>query len=455
MKTRIYTLAMALILMTVACNKINDSKRPELDLQKVTVRLELAEGQADHSLAGANVRLISGEMIYEQKTEEDGSTVFQVPLGLYSAYASARWSTGNMGTVLNGSREEIVVDKNWNPEEAIVIRMIASTTKQVIIKEMYTGGMIDPVTTKNYTKDSYFKLYNNSGVEARLKNFGMAVAPGASNKVSATMWETINYKGEQCYAAENWIPLHQAVWYVQGELVIPPYSDVVIAMCGAIDHSLTLPGAIDLSEADYVHYDPESGMEQGYMYPAPSEKIPASRYMKCVLYGMGFGWILPIASPALLIFTTEGMTPAEFAKSDATTFYPKGLEDDIMFRFKRLDRSWCLDAVEAFEIKSAGENIKRLTPDLDGGYIYQTWSQGHSVYRNVDKKATEAIPGNKEKLVYGYQYGTEDIEFGSTDPSGIDAEASMRNGAKIIYMDTNNSTNDFHLRKQPSLKDKA
>lgn len=176
--------------------------------------------------------------------------------------------------------------------------------------------------------------------------------------------------------------------------------------------------------------------------------------MKCVLYGEGFGWILPIDSPALLIFSTEGMTPEEFGKSDATTFYPDGLEDDIMFRFKKLKRSWCLDAVEAFEIEHAGENIKRLTPDLDGGYVYQTWSQGHAVYRNVDKEATEAIAGNKEKLVYGYTLGTEDIELGSTDPSGIDAEASLRNGAKIVYMDTNNSTNDFHLRKQPSLKDK-
>ncbi len=40
--------------------------------------------------------------------------------------------------------------------------------------------------------------------------------------------------------------------------------------------------------------------------------------------------------------------------------------------------------------------------------------------------------------------GTKDIEpkYGSTDPSGIDAEASIANGAVIIYKDTNNSGND-------------
>ena len=73
---------------------------------------------------------------------------------------------------------------------------------------------------------------------------------------------------------------------------------------------------------------------------------------------------------------------------------------------------------------------------------------GHTVYRNVDKAKTEALVGNKEKLVYNYNFGVEK----STDPSGIDAEASIKKGAKIIYMDTNNSTQDFHERQQFSIR---
>jgi hypothetical protein len=42
---------------------------------------------------------------------------------------------------------------------------------------------------------------------------------------------------------------------------------------------------------------------------------------------------------------------------------------------------------------------------------------------------------------------------GSTDGSGIDAEASMKNGAHIVFIDTNNSTNDFHERQKCSLRD--
>ena len=73
---------------------------------------------------------------------------------------------------------------------------------------------------------------------------------------------------------------------------------------------------------------------------------------------------------------------------------------------------------------------------------------GYTLYRNVDKEATEAIKENEGKLVYNYSLGVED----STDPSGIDAEASIKNGARIVYKDTNNSSVDFHQRSKASLR---
>ena len=92
--------------------------------------------------------------------------------------------------------------------------------------------------------------------------------------------------------------------------------------------------------------------------------------------------------------------------------------------------------------------MKRLTADVDAGYVWLTNYQGHTLYRNVDKTATEALPENEGKLVYNYTLGVD----GSTDPSGIDAEASMKQGAHIIFQDTNNSSNDFHERAKCSLR---
>ena len=121
---------------------------------------------------------------------------------------------------------------------------------------------------------------------------------------------------------------------------------------------------------------------------------------------------------------------------------------------KWVPADWVVDACEVFSAGYVGKNNKRLITSVDGGSVVLTNRQGYSIYRNVNKEATEAIPENKGKLVYSYSMGTSDLEEGSTDPSGIDAEASIKAGARIIYMDTNNSTNDFHQRKEASLRSK-
>ena len=453
MKKIILTILAAAITLA-SCSKADELSRPSVNLKVVVVQVELPEDQPSNLLSGIDIKLTSGEMAYDSKTDEVGKAEFKVPSGVYSVFATGKTSSDNELTVLNGSKEEVVVDDNWDSTNPIIISLVASKSNQIVIKEIYVGGLIDPVTEKNYLYDSYFSLYNNSPVEANLKNLAFAIAPGASNKVSATMWGFIDYKGEQSYASEDWIPLQQCIWYFQNDVIMPPYSQIDICIAGAINHKVTFPQAIDMSNVDYVTYDPEGGMDHGYFYPAPSENIPSSHYCKTVLYGQGFGWMIPIDSPALIIFSTHGQTPEAWAKSDATTVYPEGLEDDEMFVFKRLPRAWVIDAVEVFDIDHADDDIKRLTPDLDGGYIYHQYSKGYAIYRNVDKEATEAYPANAGKLSYDYSLGTAgSIPLGSTDPSEIDAEASMRNGAKIIYKDTNNSTNDFHLRVKPSLKD--
>ena len=67
----------------------------------------------------------------------------------------------------------------------------------------------------------------------------------------------------------------------------------------------------------------------------------------------------------------------------------------------------------------------------------------------MNNSSFEEILENEGKLVYHYALGVD----GSTDPSGIDAEASMKQGAHIIYQDTNNSSSDFHERQKCSLRD--
>jgi hypothetical protein len=110
-----------------------------------------------------------------------------------------------------------------------------------------------------------------------------------------------------------------------------------------------------------------------------------------------------------------------------------------------------VDAVEVWSTANVAKSQVRFSSDINIGYVAVTNNKGYTVYRNVDKEATEALPENAGKLVYNYSGGTTDVE-GSTDPSGIDAEASIKQGAHIIYSETNDTSKDFHQRKVASLK---
>ena len=107
----------------------------------------------------------------------------------------------------------------------------------------------------------------------------------------------------------------------------------------------------------------------------------------------------------------------------------------------KVPNEWIMDGMEVFSGSSTG-NVKRLAPAIDAGYVTLTENfLGRTLYRNVDAEATLAIEGNP--VVYGYAYGN--------DPSGIDAEATLNAGGRVVYQDTNNSTQDFHERSVQSL----
>ncbi len=323
---------------------------------------------------------------------------------------------------------------------------------QIIIKEIYCGGcpMLHATADKDvFHFDSSFILYNNCPQKAVLNNLCFGEAQPA-NAHATNDWYTL--EGKLIYEDRGYIPVWHGLWYLTEPLEIAPYSQVVINVYGAIDNTQTEPNSINYANpAYYCMYDPESGYTHTSYYPTPSDKIPASHYLKAVEIGLGSGWGFSISSPALVMFQTP-TAPAEFAANADNMVYPGGLVSQTYACFK-VPRENIIDGVEVFSVqyKEKGTSKKRLTADIDGGYVWLTWGKGHTLYRNVDKEATEALPENNGKLVYNYALGVDD----STDPSGIDAEASIKNGAHIIYMDTNNSSVDFHERQKSSLRTEA
>lgn len=378
------------------------------------------------------------------QTDAEGVASFSVTPGIYEALVSVKRSDNGKLYSFNGTSGQIVV--RLNEEAATEIEMKKAMINQVVIKELYCGGCMRNNGVETFHFDKSFILYNNSSEPATLSN--LCVGAAAPSNAHA---RNDNYTGggKLNYDGKGFIPVWNGIWYFTDDLTIQPYSQVVVNVHGAIDNTLTVSQSVNYANPDYYcMYDPESGYTHSSYYPAPSELIPTSHYLKAIRVAQGNGWPLSVTSPALVVFQTHDVSPASYAQDNANWWYDGG-GTNIIDRCVKVPNEWIVDAVEVFSTNYPTSNMKRLTADVDAGYVWLTRYQGHSLYRNVDKEATEALPENEGKLVYSYSLRAD----GTVNADEIDAEASIRQGAHIIYANTANSTNDFHERQQCSLKD--
>ena len=441
MKQTFYILSLLAALMLAACS--DDDGMPSGGIAIGQIELTVS-GDGDLEGLAVELRNTSTGSIFAETTDSVGRAAFTVTPGIYEATVSGSRSADGYAFTYNGTSGLITVMAG--EKQRVVVALKSARSSQVIIKEVYNGGCIKDDGTTKFQFDKGIILYNNSALKARLANlcFGFAAPYNsqANNK---------NYgaDGRLTYEAEGFLPALNGIWYFPDTLEIEPYEQVVVSVFGAIDNTLTVSQSVDYAHSSYYcMYDPESGYDNTNYYPTPSSVIPTSHYLRAVRVGLGNAWALSVTSPALFIFQTRDAAPADYAALAANQWYDGGQVSQAGLSV-RVPVEWVVDGMEVFASGYKDSNNKRLTADVDAGYVGLTNYQGHSLYRNVDQAATEALPENAGRLVYGYALAAD----GSSDPSGIDAEASMRRGAHIIYQDTNNSSNDFHERQQCSLRD--
>ena len=396
-------------------------------------------------LEGLEVRLTNTgtATTFTATTDADGIATFRVAPGIYEAVVSVVHYNDGQQFIYNGVTSNIVLNSRQTNVAALEVK--ESRSSQVIIKELYCGGCLrDNGSTFQY--DKCIILYNNSAGRAELTNLciGM-VGPynGHSNNNNYTV------EGKLTYELENFLPAIHGIWWFQQPLVIEPYSQVVVNICGAVDNTQTVSMSVNYAHSDYyAMYDPSSGYYNTSYYPTPSSVIPTDHYLKARELGIGNGWTFSVTSPAVFLFQTHDISPEDFSADVNNLWYDGGRTGQV-YACLKVPNDWVLDGFEVYQKTKVAESKKRMPSTIDAGYVTMTNYLGHALYRNVDEAATKALPENEGKLVYGYALGVDD----STDPSGIDAEASIRNGAHIIFKDTNNSTVDFHERQQCSLRD--
>jgi hypothetical protein len=436
-----------LLLFCLSCFVLvscKDDDNDVINLKKVTIQLAYPQNSGVSPTSDVVVKMISSTSSYEAKSDVSGKAVFTVPTGVYEVTATESRTVNFNAYLYNGLQSGLVVADNWVDANTVTLQLNESKSAQVIIKELFVGGTPKDDGSGSFAFDKYIILYNNSLLDADLKDVCIGIAAPYNAQASNNFY---GEDGKLLYEAENWIPATNGFWYFTQSTILKPGKQIVVALNNAVNNTLTYSKSINFDNSEYYcTYDIENYPNVA-TYASPVASIPTNHFLKAERYGTATAWPISNSSPATFIFKVEGTTPAAFAANASLTHTLNAATTS-----KKVPVDWILDGVETHLLNNAN-NKKRLTSKVDAGYVYHENTQGFAVYRNVDKTATEALAENAGKLVYNYSLGTINLGAGgSTDGSGIDAEASIKNGAKIIYLDSNNSSNDFHLRSKASLR---
>lgn len=428
--------ALSILMLSLLVYSCKERINPPYELSKVKIQMVYPEGYNPSEGVEVSLKNISTGLLFTEKSDSDGIAQFEVPEGIYEASASEQRVIDAEVLLFNGVNSNVNAGVDGSVEA--VINMELSKGGSVVIKELYVGGCPKDDGSGYFSRDQYVILYNNSSATIDISDFALAMV----NPYNSQSNNNDYVNGELFYASEGWIPAGNGFWYFENNVTLEPGKQIVISICGSVDNTTTYSQSINFANSEYYCcYDVEDYANTSY-YPTPSEVIPTEHYLKVYSYGLGNAWPLSNSSPAFYIVRPQGTTLKNFVDNP---------DNENMYGSNQVRRKvpveWVIDGIEVFA-KGQSNNQKRLLPTIDAGYVELTNKMGYTLYRNVDKEATEAIKENEGKLVYNYSLGVE----GSTDPSGIDAEASIKNGARIVYKDTNNSSEDFHLRGKASLR---
>lgn len=435
----LYVTASLALVLAIACK----DDEPEVTYP-VKIKLDYPEGYT--AAEGVKVKLENRttRLSFDGITNSEGIAEFTVIAGEYTVTVSDIRSVSGNRVIFNASQSGIII--TGATLEPLIVGLVKSKTGQIVIKEYYFNGCQNNDGNDKFQRDPYVILYNNSDEPASLENLCFGATIVANSQAANNDY----VGGKLFYENEGWVPAGFGIFYFGSSISLEPGKQVVVAINSANDHTVTYNNSVNLANADYyVFYDINSGFNSATYHPAPSNLIPASHYLKAIRYPSvtSNAYTMSVMSPAFFIFSTEGTTPAAFA-ADTLNNINKYNNSNVQARLK-VPVEWVIDGVEVFQ-KGAAVNYKRLPAAVDVGSIdFPDVKQGYTLYRNVDKDATESIAGNAGKLVYNYTGVAPDFV---SDPSSIDAEASIRNGARIIYKDTNNAGVDFHVRGKASLR---
>lgn len=384
----------SLLFMLGSCLKEPDYRSYQLNLV-----VDFGAGFPQDQKDGAKVTLFNQTKgnTFEAKTDDNGEVLFSsVEPGFYSVTISHSLRSGNITYQYNGLKNIEVFD---NKTESVEVK--ESTSGAFVIKEIYFSGSITPAG-KIYYADQYIEIFNNTS-EIQYAD-GISVLIHEASNAGTNIWANI----KDTIVAET-------IWSIPGngtQVPIAPGKSIVIAQDG-INHRDDPNGnplsPVNLGNADFEFYSykPKTKDIDYPAVPNMIEDYSGNGIIKEFTYVVGGG-------SAIAIVKIPGNNDEErkaYLKKNLVA-KPSSTGSEVTF-YGKVANKYIIDAVET--VKDEAHAIyKRFSPELDAGYTYV--AAGSRSGKCVRRKVKEIV------------------------------------GGRVIYQDTNNSTNDFLKDVDPKPK---
>lgn len=421
MKKSLFILSIiALIALASSCQQKLDellSESPYLDgTKKLNISLVYPPAFKHELKEGAQVTIINptNGAVYNLLSNSEGKVSIDLQYGFY------RVSVTDKGTPISGaipifnrSVDQIRLIDTEKGDMNLNIELALSYAGQLLIKEVYYRGCTG-LDNRNFQYDKYLSLYNNSNEVAYLDSVCLGVVDSYNASSKPTEWSYINSEGQR--VIRDTVPIIEAVWQFPGTGTshpLQPGEEVVIALAAAVNHTILRPMSVNLDVPGYwVCYNQR--YTNSMYHPSPGPNL-ANHWLN-LLWKEGSATAFPFStsSPAPVIFRIPEVGAQAYVNNPANRSRKPGSTSAT--EYVMIPSSWILDGVECFDSETRN---KRLPATIDATYILMTNDQrylGKTIHRNIDEAATAAA-------------------------------------GRIVYMDTNDSANDFYIRESQSIKE--
>jgi hypothetical protein len=379
------------ILFILTCITLWVSCEKAETIKEITISLQITTPEDVTAPESYNVEFLNynDNTKVEKTAGADGKVTASLLPGIYTVSVNAEVLEQGFSTIYSGS----LVNENIMTDGAsytIMVQIAKSGT--LVFKEIYYTGSRTP-SNATYFRDQFYEIYNNS--ETVVYADGLCIGSLYSNLASANLptWDMEN--------AEDYV-YYQWLWQVPGngsDYPINPGESIIISQY-ATNHqaeNLNPTSPVNLLSSEFEGYIANS--TQHTDMPAINMEL---RYRASNFQAMQF-WLQTVFGPALAIFFPDDNTDLTVLTTQVGS-----TAQGVAIPIKLI-----LDAVETVDNETKIQ-LKRIPIVLDAGAttVGETYNS-----KSVARKVKET-----------------------------------RADGRILYQDTNNSSNDFEIQSTPTIR---